>query len=206
MRRNRFVVFLVVTLFVAGFVSAQEADDRPAFVDELLELLAEEGWTAEEVAALASSAEPMNWNEVEEADPEVVALALSYYRDEGGEETEPGDAALIAHELALTAIAMEQSGFDAVQVARATLEGTRDALAERGTGEPDGGNPEAGLAIRDRVVSRVREQVREIANGRGPDVARDVLRRIGEMSDFGPGPDDLPPIDTPEDGPLGPRS
>lgn len=205
MTRKRLVVLLVASLLVAGVAVAQEADDRPAFVDELLALLAEEGWTADEVAALTSSATPIDWSDVDEADPETVALALSYYRERGGDESEPGDAAVLAHELALTAIAMEQSGFDAVQVARATLEGTRDALADRAESGTEADRPDAGLEIRDRVISRVREQVREIANGRGPDVAREVMNRIGQMSEVGPVPFDIP-AGTPDDGPFGPRS
>lgn len=206
MRRKRLAVFLVATLLVSSFAVAQESGDRPAFVDELLDLLAEEGWTAEEVAALASSAAPMDWSEVDEADPdpEVVALALAYYRDQSGEESEPGDAAVLAHELALTAIAMERSGFDAVQVARATLEGTRDGLAGQAESGAEAEGPEAGLEIRNRVISRVREQMREIANGRGPDVAREVLNRIGQMSEFGPVPGGVP-VGSPQEGPPGPR-
>ncbi|MFW6182001.1 MAG: hypothetical protein ACOC8N_09645 [Spirochaetota bacterium] len=154
----------------------QGSQDRvPAFVQELTRMLeGQEGWSGQDVAALATAARDLDWDGTENADPAVVALALQLGKQEA-EEMEPLDQARLALQLALVAVEMESLGYGEREVARVALYGVRDALGEMQAILRERGEADLGLLIRNRIRSQLRNahQVR---------VREDALNRARERS------------------------
>jgi hypothetical protein len=191
MRLPALATILLAAIAVTGFT--QDASDDRSFVSELSETLREQDWTEAEVDELVGAAEALDWPNTTGVGVEVVSLALSFYRNREADAFSPGEAALLASELANVAAAMQESGFRPVEIGRATVEGTRDALAGA-MGRPDAPAPAGvtGEALRKEVLSRVRDQIRVVASGRGPDIARRMMRQIDDLVG-GPGsPDGIP--------------
>ena len=157
------VIVLIIGLALMVGFPLWSQEQRPEFVGELLGLLAEEGWTAEEVRALAT--QDVDWGETKGADPEVVALGLKFANSED-EKTElgPMEQALLAIELAQAAIEMEAVGIGELTMARSALEGVRDILIDIQafrSGDGDLTGEQLGETIRTRMGERVSVAVRE---------------------------------------------
>jgi len=156
-RRACLIVMVVAGLLGTAGLWAQEGD-RPGFVEELLSLLQSEGWTVEELRALAGQGVP--WEEAEGANPEVVALALQLARSED-EELEPMVQALMAIDLARAAIEMENLGIGELTIALSALEGVREILTDIQAFRSGGLEGNLGEAIRTRMRGWVTAAARE---------------------------------------------
>jgi hypothetical protein len=168
------LVLLCALALAAGTTGAARAQDgleqAPAFVQELTRMLEEqEGWSGQEVAALAAAARDLDWEGTEAADPEVVALALQLGEREAV-EIQPRDQARLALQLALAAVEMESLGYREREVARVTLNGVRDALGEVQARLRERREADLGQLARNRIRNQLRKahqvQVREDALNR----------------------------------------
>lgn len=122
----RAAIFVIGLVLVGGFsLWSQGPEEHPLFIDELLGLLAEEGWTAQELSALAE--QDVDWEKAEGADPYVTALVLQYAKEEG-EVIPPMTQALLAVDLARASIEMKDLGIGETVVAVHALEGVREIL------------------------------------------------------------------------------
>jgi hypothetical protein len=187
----------VLAAILALTPSLAVAQESASFVDELTEVLRGEGWSEADIDELSAAARDLNWDAAAGARPEVVALVLEYARESDREGTVGLERALLALEIALASNAMRQAGYDEIDIARAALEGTRDALAEIRTWREAGriGNP--GHIVRERVLAAVRTHIRTDLAGRGRERAQRALRAL----------DDLPGGTIPADpGPVAPGS
>jgi hypothetical protein len=176
----------------------------PPQVERLVRELQERGWSASQLDEFATEASALDWDATASADPEVVALALEYFREQGG-DVSGAHSALMARELAGVAAVMHETGFSSLEIGRAALEGTRDAVLDAARAGSDPGRVDGralGDQLRERVVSRIRDQVRIVVAGRGARVARDVMNRLESIPEFG-GFGDEPPA-TPPGVPGGP--
>jgi len=186
----------LVILAIAPLWS-QEQEQKPDFVAELLELLAEEGWSAAQVQALAT--QNVDWERADGADPEVVALALEFAVSED-EAMGPMEQALLAITVAEAAIEMEAIGIGEMTIALTALEGVRDILAEvkafrESEGEMTGqqlaehirhriGEQVVETAARERVEERIQERIRAAKANHPEDFVPDIP---GEGEYPGPG-------------------
>lgn len=182
-----------VCVFVVPAVAQQAG--RPQVVRDILSLLENEGWSADELSELATEAEAIDWTDVEGANAEAVALGLAFYRERDPRHLTPRDAAALAHRLAQTVVVMQGVGFRPVEIGKATVVGIRNAIPK-----PDSPGArvagEATAAARERVISGIRQQMRVIASGRGSAAARGARGRAGPPSDVpgsGGGPTEAPP-------------
>jgi hypothetical protein len=124
----RAAIFTIGLVLVGGFpLWSQGPEEHPSFIDELLGLLAEEGWTAQELSALAE--QDVDWEKAEGADPYVTALVLQYAKEEG-EVIPPMTQALLAVDLARASIEMKDLGIGETVVAVHALEGVRELLID----------------------------------------------------------------------------
>ncbi|MFW6139320.1 MAG: hypothetical protein ACOC7U_09115 [Spirochaetota bacterium] len=147
----------VVVVFMLGAVTVTlgQQEENPPFIEELSALLSEKGWSEQEVNNLVEAAQELEgWEDAEEADPEVVALALELGKNED-QQMEPLEQAQLALNLALTAVEMNQLGYNERAVARAALNGARDTIAEIQTWKSEGKPGSLGELVRENVRSRI---------------------------------------------------
>ena len=177
--RNLAVTVLAVVLALTPSLAV--AQEPPSFVAELTALLREAGWNEAEIDDLSAAARDLSWDAAAGARPEVVALVLEYARESDREGTVGMECARLALEIALASTAMRQAGYDEIDIARAALEGTRDALAEIRTWREAGriGNP--GHIVRERVLAAVRTHIRTDLAGRGRERAQRALRALDDL-------------------------
>lgn len=158
-------VLLVVIVSILGSVhlSAQAAQNGegdeggiPQVLGETLDHLREAGWTGADLNQIQERAEEQNWDEIETADPEVVAMALQLAH-QNRRQLEGAEKADLAFQLAKMTQTMGQLGFDRREIARASFEGTREAVRSieefRKNKGPD--------TMKDKDSEQLREQVRE---------------------------------------------
>jgi hypothetical protein len=158
-------------LVSAGAAWAQE----PGFLPALLEQLGRHGWTVQERNAFAEAAAGVDWTQVENADPEAVALALSLRTREQLQvrdrlmltEREQVEAAL---QLALMAREMAAAGFDRHDTAAAAAAAMRNCLGDIHAWMEGGRHGELGQIIRTQVRAAMRSQVGLAARWQGAGV------------------------------------
>ena len=180
-----YVIAVVIVLVTSAMLFAEE-NEQSNFIDQLVSELESEGWSSEEIEELKEDLSGLSWEEAGSASAEVVALALSYFK-EAGAEVIGLECAQLALELAYNTIAMDEAGLEERKIAMAALEGTRNMLGEIEDYRETGNSEELGQIIRNRVreavMARVKAQIGEHASER----ARKVLsERFGD--DFPPGP------------------
>jgi len=188
-RPVRVVLFVAALALAVGSPLWSQDGQQPEFVSELLSLLAQEGWTPEEVRALA--AQDVAWEEAEGADPEVVALALELAKSEDA-ELEPMAQALMAVDLARAAMQMESLGIGELTIALTALEGVREILMDVQafrSGELSGN---LGESIRNRMQERVAGAARAQADKRIRDRVQEAQRNrpegvVPDLSGIGDG-------------------
>ncbi len=201
MKRITVLIAIAVLLVATGSAVAQSDEEQapPRFVEDLAALLEGGEFTGEEIAALVTAAQGLDWNGAEEADPAVVALALQMSESSNGEEDlEPLEQAQLALELALTAVEMENAGYEDRVVARAAIEGARQVTSRIQEWKREGEPENLGEQIRNTVRERVVEVARERGDADGFDRAEKARSRgsAGRPgSDEGPGSGAIP--DTP---------
>lgn len=201
MRVGRIVIALLV--LVSALAVSQTGRPGADYHTVLARELESTGWSASAVERFSDAASRLEWPEIRSADAEVVALALEYYRERSGDEFDLSDAAFVAADLAQLAAAMRGTGLRTIDVATATLAGVRVALADLPAGR-DRSAQELGSIVRERVQQEVASRLRSTASGRGPNVAREVIRRIGTMPATGGSPGEQPgdpPVRVPGFGP-----
>lgn len=201
MKRITALIAIAALLVGAASAVAQTDDEQapPQFVQNLAALLEGGEFTGEEVARLVTAAQQLNWEQTEKADPAVVALALQMSANPNGEEDlEPLEQAQLAHELALTAVEMENEGYEERVVARAAIEGARQVTSRIQEWKRESESENLGEQIRNTVRKRVVEVARERADAEGVDRAQKARDRgsAGRPgSGEGPGSGTIP--DTP---------
>ena len=159
------IIVLVVGLaLIVGSPLWSQEGERSAFVGELLELLEGEGWTPEDVRALA--AQEVDWEQVEGANPEVVALGLQFARSMD-EDMQPMTQSLLAINLAQAAIEMEAVGIGELTITLNALEGVRNILTDiKAFRSGDMTGKELGETIRTTIRERVSKAAQEDAQDR----------------------------------------
>jgi hypothetical protein len=172
MRKGMLILGMIVAVLVALPVIADELEDgqRPVFVDELMSLLQQEQWNASQIRELLAAADRLDWDGTDSADPAVVALALQL----GHQELEAGEQAIMALDLALTAVQMQALGYDERTVARAVLRGVRDAMADVRDDTRTSGDQSFGLQVRDHILAHLELDSRVELSIRGRDRARAI--------------------------------
>lgn len=105
-----------------------EASDGD-FPGKLETALVNSDFSQEEAQEIAEAARELSWEEAENADPEVVARALSLAKKEDA-ELEPDQNAELALELAQNAVRLENENYEETVVAQATLEAVRTMLGQ----------------------------------------------------------------------------
>lgn len=186
LRRNRFfnrtygVIVLVIGLSLMIGSPLWSEEDQSEFVNQLIVLLQDEGWTAGEVRDLVS--QEVDWEHAEGANPDVVALGLQYARSENEKmELEPMEQALLAIELAQATIEMEAVGIGELSIAMTALDGVRDILTDIQafrSGELTG--KELGETIRTTMRDRMKTATRKHAQKRIDDCAREACVKGSE--------------------------
>ncbi|MDZ7794518.1 MAG: hypothetical protein U5P10_12750 [Spirochaetia bacterium] len=132
MKRNLFVIAIILgTMMVTPAIfagGAQEASDGD-FPGRLETALVNSDFNSEEALDIAEAARELSWEEAENADPEVVARALSLAKKENA-ELDPEQNAELALELAQNAVRLENENYEDAVVAQATLEAVRTMLGQ----------------------------------------------------------------------------
>lgn len=192
-RTYEIIVLVIGLALMVGFPLWSQVEERPEFASDLLDLLVDGGWTPEQLRELA--AQDVDWKQAEGADPEVVAMALQFARNED-EEMEPMEEALLAIELALAATEMEAVGIGKLTIAITALEGVRDILTDiQAFRSGDLMGKELGETIRTRMRERVRVAARVHARDRMHErdreargrLTRELMHDIPSSSGYWPG-------------------
>ncbi|MFP3958840.1 MAG: hypothetical protein ACLFUX_01605 [Spirochaetaceae bacterium] len=194
MRRMIGLVLILVLLPAGLSLVAQttdEEEEQPQFVEDLAALLEEGSYSGEDVAALVTAAQGLDWEQAGDADPAVVALAMELSAREDN-EMEPLEQAQLALELARTAVEMENAGYDDRVVARAALEGAREVTGQIRAWKQEGGGEQLGERIRNTVRDRVVETARARGEREGSARADEARSRSGDRADGG---EDASPVD-----------
>lgn len=176
-----FIAALLVASLLPAVVTAQEAEEQP-FVAELARELQNADWDSEEIEELVAAAEQLDWEAVEGANPQAVALALQFGAEENSELSGPEQAQL-ALELAVAAAQMEAVGLDQLDIARAALNGARSAIGEIRTWKDGGREGNLGEIVRSTVAARTRRilgKLSEPSGGLPADPAFDSRRTTFE--------------------------
>ncbi len=173
MRKILVMLMIMIMMMASGFaLSAQDPSvfpvDTPAFMVQLALNLQQRGWSEEDIGQMMIQARLMDWDELEEADPELVGYALSYGYRKGG-EVDPEIAqtrAQLAFELALAGLEMERNGYEPQAVARAAANGVRDAMAQIQNWKKTGKVENLGQLIRNSVSKSVRQETAQRSNAK----------------------------------------
>ncbi|MFP4180613.1 MAG: hypothetical protein ACLFSA_11220 [Spirochaetaceae bacterium] len=162
-KKTILLVGIISLLWTGASIGAQETEDEmPEFVRETIELLRQDGWSEEQLEDFRAAAEEREWEDAEDAEPEVVAMALQL-ANQDREELEGAENAELALELAAMARNMERSGFGKNEISRAAFEGTRAAVQDMERIRAEEGAVE-GEAVREEVQERVQQEIHKRMN------------------------------------------
>lgn len=186
----------MVLLLAAGLLLGAQEQQQSAdqFFQQLQMNLQERGWNEEEIANFTDAARQLEWKQARLADPEVVALALHYTRQQDRDEDNPAglERAQMALQTALTAREMELAGFNEREIARTTLESTREMLGVIREWRAGPREENLGNMLRERVAKRIREKARNHAEEQLRNRNRAGMRHgfaaAGDGGDDWPGP------------------
>ncbi|RPJ07185.1 MAG: hypothetical protein EHM28_08060 [Spirochaetaceae bacterium] len=103
-------VIIMGTILMFGFGSANIHAEEDGFLHRLQREMKVLGWNNEELGGFMYAAQEMSWNGVENGDPEMVALALHYCR-QNQVAFQAQDRVQLAFNLAAMGIEMEALGF-----------------------------------------------------------------------------------------------
>ncbi len=163
------ILLFVLSISMGGMGGNVFAQEEVPFLENLQQQLKQRQWTGEEVGELIQAAKAFQWEGTNPEHAEVVAMALQYSL-RTDENLMGQERARLALELALGAQEMEQMGFQRREIARTSLECTREMiremeqLRERDENLPEGNPPmepnELAVQLRERARSRIEEQIR----------------------------------------------
>jgi hypothetical protein len=165
MKRNVMLISaLMIALVAVPAVFAggnQEAEgDYPAQLETALE---NNGFSEAEAQDIAAATRDLDWEDGQEADPEIVARALALAEQEG-EELSPEEHAELGLELARNAVRLAaEEGHDQSVVAKATLEAVRKMLGQIEDWKNGDGSENLGETVRRTVSSAARKAARQQA-------------------------------------------
>ncbi|MDA3951592.1 MAG: hypothetical protein PF508_20460 [Spirochaeta sp.] len=186
MRKSYKTILLVVAIamIAGGFAVAQDAEqdpeqdldrevelgeDVPEFVRGMFEIMARDEWTGRELSAFVTAARAQNWDNVEDANPEMVMNAFRYaheHRGTNGEEFSGEAQAEFALELAEQAQEMRRLGMDNREIARATTSATRNTIRTMTRERVVIDGEQIGEELRTRLRAETGEEMREMARDR----------------------------------------
>jgi len=165
MKKTALLTATVLMLTLVGSLPAQESADPPQFLQETLQYMQQYGWSEAQLEQFRRAAMEQNWDDIEAAEPEIVALALRL-ANQNRAQLQAAENADLALELAYMARTMQRLGFQGRALAEAAFEGTRQIVrnmeqvrsqirvhADDGTGEA--------LRVRERIRERIREHLDE---------------------------------------------
>ena len=165
MQKRKLIGFsLIVYLLIVGImvVTAQETENEiPQFLRETQRYLREAGWSETDLQRLQERLEEHNWDEIDSADPEVVAMALQL-ANRNRQQLEASENADLAFQLARMSQSMLQLGFDRREIARASFEGTREAV--RSIKQVRKNAEETPTENKDELQEQIREQIKNLIN------------------------------------------
>ena len=195
--RYKLIVMIGMIAMLALPVFAQEDAEEAGFVGELRLILERDGWPGEQGARFVTAARGLDWTPAEGADPEVIALALEFTADADA-DVDGLSQAILALELAMSAAVMEEVGFDRLSIARAALDGARNAISDIQAWRDGGREGNLGLIVREQVITSVRAQIRATLQERLPAQARRVERMLDDLPvPVVPGGRPVPEVDVP---------
>lgn len=190
-----FMGALVTTAFAGGQA------ESPAIVERIGDALEEAGWSQEEVSSFLAAAEDLDWDDTEQAPPELVARLINEIEE--GEDLEPADAAQIARELAVQTDDLEEDGLAESEIAAIAEEAVAELQTQiRAWQEGDREEP-LGAIIRDSVGPAVSEAARERERERRQTETEEQRQTREEAREGTPGAgagDGGPAEDAPRDG------
>lgn len=172
-RRLRIVLLAVVLGAAAARVLAQNGEHE-MFVREVVEAMRTLGWQNSELEGVATSMGQYSWEQMDDVDPEAVALAMRYGRESGLVIEDPESTARWAFELAVAARQMVRTGMGPREVARASVNSMRALAASRRQERDVIDLPNIGVQIGEQVRSQLRLRQSE------------TLRTGGESRPSGP--------------------
>lgn len=131
MQRNVIIIGLVLAAFVAPALLAGGAQEtgEEEFSARLETALTNSDFTEGEAQAIADEVAARSAGDIDEADAEVVARALSLAKEEDA-ELDSEENAQLALELAQNAVRLEEENYEKTEVAQATTEAVRTMLGQ----------------------------------------------------------------------------
>ena len=192
MKKTVVLVAGVLLLCSGVSVSAQENSAPPQFLQQTLRYMQQYGWSEDQLNQFRNAAREQNWENVEGAEPEIVALALRLAQRER-EQLNASENADLALELANMARTMQRLGFQSREIAEAAFEGTREIVRNMQQmrtqiqANDDVASGDA-LFIRERIRARIREHLDESVEKH----VRAQERSAQQKWDAGGGPAGMP--------------
>lgn len=164
---KRFPKIIIAAMMLIGAASLAFAGgvQEETFLEKLEDKLAEEGLTDEEVAEFMEAAEAIDWDEVENSNPSVVAKSLVELKREN-DGLEAQEQARIAHAFATELRKMEEEGTEEgedegseiSQVAQQAVEELKEQIRQW---QEEGEEEQLGELVRNIVRERVQKAVQE---------------------------------------------
>lgn len=121
------IAVAAVLLLIALPLSSQESGSASELPEALQKMLKDEGWTLEQIRALAR--EQVNWDQAGSEDAELLRTCLQYMKEKHAAEDLEVQARTMV-EVTTMAQTMRALGFEERQIVRTALNGTREVLAE----------------------------------------------------------------------------
>jgi len=124
MNRKILIGMIILVMVITGAaVSAQEStgESPSPFIQQLTVQLRERDWSDEQIDALLLQTRLMAWKDVEGADAELIAYALSHAQVNQAESSreQAREQARLVHELAAETLEMERLGYGRQAIASA---------------------------------------------------------------------------------------
>ena len=166
--RTGMIVLALAALLVAPAFArgSQEVD----FLTEFEAALEDEGLSEEDAQAVAEAARSHDWSDAKASDPELIAAGIARAREEGAQLT-PEETAELGLELAESAVALREEGYESSEVAQATLQAVSRLQEQIRTWHDGDGEEPLGEIVRNTVSEAARETARERAAESGRDAA-----------------------------------
>ena len=176
---QRFGLVLAVAglLMMSQPLLSQDSDDQ-LFMRELVRIMERNGWSTSETGQLERHMLVYKWERLKGVDPEIIALALQYGRDQSDKELNFQQTARLVQRLAYTAGEMVKLGFDGRDITRVVIDETRLMIEQRWRLNEN--SPELSQQTRDQIRmqimsaegDRLKEQLRtrtRTSNPKSPD-------------------------------------
>ncbi|MCF7934373.1 MAG: hypothetical protein K9L73_06225 [Spirochaetia bacterium] len=156
-------MIILVMVITGAVVSAQEntGESPSPFIQQLTVQLRERDWSDEQIDALLLQTRLMAWKDVEGADAELIAYALSHAHENQAESSreQAREQARLVHELAAETLAMERLGYGRQDIASAAAGAVQSIQEQLRQHQPGSDSEPLGEFVRTAVRSTIRQQI-----------------------------------------------